>query len=279
MSELMTLGDLAEGKCASDFTGAKATGEGVKEDAAEKLVYPNISEILDVNDVFKNIASGFLRISKNISKASGLLKDKVILNTLVLEDEDEAAGNQDILDNLLNVQLSLDLESIFYNIYELQIITAIKKRGIVFQYDLIELNMTIENIKAAMVIINNNVSRLTSSKWWTSLQQSDRQGNPDFKIQVIYCGIADACTRFLESVKAFKEIEGSKIVLGENDLPILNLAPPIIKDSAKEYYDKYFPERVKAKVKIGAKANKMQADFKARGMEDIFKDFNVNSIF
>jgi hypothetical protein len=28
MSELMTLGDLAEGKCASDFTGAKATGEG-----------------------------------------------------------------------------------------------------------------------------------------------------------------------------------------------------------------------------------------------------------
>jgi hypothetical protein len=134
---------------------------------------------------------------------------------------------------LINVQTNADLESVFYNIYEMKVIMAFRKKGFAIQYDANELNDAIANVKDAMRIANRNVSRLTSLPWWNALHKSNLQEEPWFKIQILYCGLSDACTKFLKTIEDFKKIEGDKINSDAKDLPILNLAPPLVQEAVQ----------------------------------------------
>jgi len=180
---------------------AKVGGEDgyVKEDVAE---------ILDISEVFKNIDSRFLTISGNFSKLSSTAKPKEILNSIIEDSEVSSEENRNavwenssIWKNLRNAEIAL--ENILDNIFELEIAVLCKQKGHILQYDLVEVNINISDVRALMVIITNNVNRLVSEPWWN---------NPQNEIQAIYCEITEACKKFLTATNELKKYDNGILI-------------------------------------------------------------------
>jgi hypothetical protein len=250
----------------------------VGESAAEKLASPNLSEVLDLNKIFENIEKAFEHLAGIFGRASSVTGPSEILNVTPTPASIFEAGSSysdssklAVLEKLMASEGYLKLENLYYHVFELKAAVLCRKNGHVLHHDLEKINDFIFRITHYMSIISNEIRRLAREPWWNNPKNIKDSSNLsiDMKIQAAYCGIVDACQKFLEAAKELKAYD-SGIQIDTSDMLILNLAPPSVQAEAKKFADTQLKSRARAKQRIQAKAAELRG---------LIGDFDISAIF